>query len=1008
MGVVRYLLNKSLTPSFLLLGIFLSGCFEDTQIQSSESSVSLALSLSGAPAPNTYSNQSVLNITVSGNFISAYKYALSAADSPLDCSDPNTYTGSIAIPTNNLISNALGADGSYVLCIFGQDAYGVWQTEDQALRLDWVKDTAVPTGAAILIAAGSVYTLDQDPDLNLSASGAVEMYITNTSGCTSDGMWETISAAKSNWTLSSTNSTQIVYVKFRDESLNESTCVSDSIIHDGASPSLLGSANDGTTFNSLNTSPVISWPAASDSGGSGINYYELAIGTFVGATNSLNWTNVGNLTSYQASGLSLADGVTYYASVRAVDGAGNISSEITSDGWLVDVSPPVANSIAINSGASYTNTLLVNLTLSATDATSMYVTNTAGCLTGGTWESYSTSKSSWSLSGSNSSQSVYVMFKDSASNLSACINSAISHDNLAASAPSGLMDGVSSYASVSQTPNITWSIASDNGPSGVAQYELAIGTFAGATNILNWTSIGNMTSYQVSSLSLSEWTTYYVGVRAVDAAGNTGAESWSDGWVADISAPVVYNLFNNSTYTAAKTWNWLCTEACTYRYVIDQNPGTVPTGTFTSGTTATQSTGTGTYYIHVQATDTAGNLSAVVHVSAMIDSSPPIGAPGVPTPSAPFNFLYQTPTLSFTTSAFDPESGIAYYEVQVYRTSDNSIIVPWGKITNSKYMFKNSLVNLVSYYVKVRGVNGAGLPGLESSPSANWTPGCSSTTININATTAYSTGYGNYCLVVPAGVSTMSVKTWGAGGGGSYAGGNSSGGAGGYANGVISVSPGELLLITVGGGGERGQVSSGGAGGFGGGGKGSSKGSTGYYFGAGGGGFTGIFRSNMTPIIIAGAGGGAQGDVGAQGAGAGGGLIGVNSGEIAGGRGGTQIAGGAGGTTCGFVGASLMGGDADVISSYGYGGGGGGGSGYFGGGGGCSGELGYTKSSSGGGGSSYFAAGVAPINTSSGAGIWPSAEFDPDRTSGGSPGNTGFGGLNNTEDGGPGRIFISW
>ena len=39
--------------------------------------------------------------------------------------------------------------------------------------------------------------------------------------------------------------------------------------------------------------------------------------------------------------LSLVDGKTYYSSVKACDGAGFCSSIVTSDGLLVDNSPPI-------------------------------------------------------------------------------------------------------------------------------------------------------------------------------------------------------------------------------------------------------------------------------------------------------------------------------------------------------------------------------------------------------------------------------------------------------------------------------------------------------------------------------------------------------------------------------------------------------------------------------------------------------------------------------------------
>jgi hypothetical protein len=50
------------------------------------------------------------------------------------------------------------------------------------------------------------------------------------------------------------------------------------------------------------------------------------------------------------------------------------------------------------------------------------------------------------------------------------------------------------------------------------------------------------------------------------------------------------------------------------------NPSSAPSGDYTALTSATQAAGQGTYYIHVQAKDSAGNESDVVTVSAILVS----------------------------------------------------------------------------------------------------------------------------------------------------------------------------------------------------------------------------------------------------------------------------------------------------------------------------------------------------------------------------------------------------
>ena len=92
-------------------------------------------------------------------------------------------------------------------------------------------DTKPPTDPSILINSDGSITSSLFVSLTLSAQTSFEMYITNTADCTSGGEWESYSTSKS-WTLSQNNSTATVSAKFRDRSLNETSCYSDTIIHD--------------------------------------------------------------------------------------------------------------------------------------------------------------------------------------------------------------------------------------------------------------------------------------------------------------------------------------------------------------------------------------------------------------------------------------------------------------------------------------------------------------------------------------------------------------------------------------------------------------------------------------------------------------------------------------------------------------------------------------------------------------------------------------------------------
>ncbi|MBV5337884.1 MAG: hypothetical protein J0653_08200, partial [Deltaproteobacteria bacterium] len=201
-----------------------------------------------------------------------------------------------------------------------------------------------------------------------------------------------------------------------------------------------------------------------------------------------------------------------------------------------------------------------------------------------------------------------------------------------------------------------------------------------------------------------------------------------------------------------------------------------------------------------------------------------------------------------------------------------------------------------------------------------------------------------------AGITQITVKVWGAGGGGRDGSGSYSyypGGSGGYAEADMSVTPGENLVIVVGGGGQIGAAPNAGSGGNGGW-PGGGYGTSGDAPGGGGGGVVGVFRGSYghaNSFVIAGSGGGA----GYLPAGAGGGSTG-GSGYCFDGnsQGGTQSAGGTG--TFGADGSALQGGNGDSrgFQASDYYDGGGGGAGYYGG------EGGYSDAGGGAGGSGFI------------------------------------------------------
>lgn len=275
-------------------------------------------------------------------------------------------------------------------------------------------------------------------------------------------------------------------------------------------------------------------------------------------------------------------------------------------------------------------------------------------------------------------------------------------------------------------------------------------------------------------------------------------------------------------------------------------------------------------------------------------------------------------------------------------------------------------------------------------------------------TTAYSYTGSDQNFVVPAGITLVEAKLWGAGGGGGNRGGwdyGSDAGAGGFTFSSIATTPGETLKVVVGIAGDASPKRIGL--GYGGAGGGGSDNGDNRYSGCGGG-YAGIFRStvshgNSLAIAGAGGGGGSSRNGNTCRGGAGGGADGErgSAGQGTAGGGGTQSAGGDGGSY-GLAGSALAGGNSP--SSHPYGGDGGGG--YYGGG-----SGGYAEPNGmngGGGGSGYITAqSVGKLAAGTGGTRNPREQNDPDYSAG-----IGVAGGGSTDsglsDGGAARVVIRY
>lgn len=365
----------------------------------------------------------------------------------------------------------------------------------------------------------------------------------------------------------------------------------------------------------------------------------------------------------------------------------------------VDTVAPEHSSIVINSGAALTNSMRVNLSLSSLGASEFYLTSDSSCSVGGSWQAITGSLAT-TLTRENAVNTIFVKYRDRALNETACVSSSITHDNLA---PSVAIS--SSATNPFNAANFPVTVTFSEAVTGFSLEDVLVTN--GTASALSGS--GADYSFVVTPSGQGTVSVGISGGGAQDAAGNGNAASASFTITYDSAAPSITGLSDDSSWAKSKTWSWGCNEACTYRYMIDTNPATTPTGTFSATSSASQTSGTGIYYLHVQAMDAAGNVSTT-HVSAKLDNTAPAGVTSV-LDGTVYSSLTVSPVISFAGGS-DTHSGVLKHKIRVIRSSDSVVIKDWQDFTSGNSITALSLTTNTSYKVQVKAVD---MVGLESS-----------------------------------------------------------------------------------------------------------------------------------------------------------------------------------------------------------------------------------------------------------------------------------------------------
>jgi len=362
-----------------------------------------------------------------------------------------------------------------------------------------------------------------------------------------------------------------------------------------------------------------------------IDYYQVSFGTTAGGTDVVDWINVGSATEHTHQGLSLIHAQIYYANVQAYDLAGNTSSVASSDGVIVDITPPAT--AIVNDGHSDDLAFTASL-----DELSANWGDFDDSLSGLWYYEYQIGTQAllgdvvgWTSAGTDNSVTHGALSLEHGGQYFFDLRATdhMGHASLASSSDGIVADHVGpqgttaidgllvdhDFQSALDTVRGSWELFVD-GHSGLDHYEWQLWDVTGSEPSIPWTSNATDTSITSFGITLVDSHSYEFQVRALDAVANIGNIVVSDGFLADASAPSAPDELVGWFSQDRIFLEWAAPPEADIEYYsvyagetsipedVILTSNTVESEAFTSGF----SNGT-RYYLSVTATDSTGNES---------------------------------------------------------------------------------------------------------------------------------------------------------------------------------------------------------------------------------------------------------------------------------------------------------------------------------------------------------------------------------------------------------------
>ncbi|MFH1361804.1 MAG: Ig-like domain-containing protein, partial [bacterium] len=522
---------------------------------------------------------------------------------------------------------------------------------------------ATGTGTATLTFNYTVQAGDTSSDLDYTATNALQL----TGGTIKDA--------------SGNNATLTLSLPLQSGSLSANKA----IVIDTTAPTTPTNNAPADESSTGDNTPILTWEASTDVGGSGVVSYEVTIGATVATQ--------GATTSYTCDALTDA---THSWQVRAKDLAGNWSSKSTAFDLTVDTAgPDVTNVTSTKDDGSYAAGTLIPITVTFNESVTVVTSGGTPYIeleTGDTdrQASYASGSPGTTLTfnytvqaGDTSSDLDYTgtgalsvnggTIKDGVANNantafvapgqanSLGANKAIVIDTTAPSTPTNVTPADASTIA-DNTPTMTWEAATDTGGTGVVTYEV---TLDGSL-----TTQGAIAVYTSEALADGAHTWQ---VRAKDSVGNWGSKSTAFSFTVDTTSPTGTGL----TLSDRSSGSLVYTNELTVTVEASEISGS-PTemmlsesavfagaswASYANPTTFTLSSGDGTKTVYYKTRDAVLNVSDTLSDSIILDQTAPT-APTLLTPTNNTSTNETDPTFSWS-AATDALSGIGSYEITI-------------------------------------------------------------------------------------------------------------------------------------------------------------------------------------------------------------------------------------------------------------------------------------------------------------------------------------------------------